>query len=65
MPAVAEPTPIASASSASRGRTCRGTRFVGGNAFMLRMLDRYRDALGVEAPSAGARRRPRAAPSAC
>jgi hypothetical protein len=25
--------------------------FVGGNAFMLRMLNRFRDALGVEAPS--------------
>jgi hypothetical protein len=51
MPAVAEPTPIASVLGEPRPDLSRHT-FVGANAFMLRMLDRHRDALGVEAPSA-------------
>ena len=50
MPAVAEPTPIASVLGEPRPDLSRHT-FVGANAFMLRMLDRHRDALGVEAPS--------------
>jgi len=50
MPAVAEPTPIASVLGEPRPGLSRHT-FVGANAFMLRMLDRHRDALGVEAPS--------------
>ena len=51
MPAVAEPTPIASVLGEPRPDLSRHT-FVGANAFMLRLLDRHRDALGVEAPSA-------------
>ena len=50
MPAVAEPTPIASVLGEPRPDLSRHT-FVGANAFMLRMLDRHRDALGVEAPA--------------
>ena len=50
MPAVAEPTPIASVLGEPRPDLSRHT-FVGANAFMLRMLNRHRDALGVEAPS--------------
>jgi Cytochrome c554 and c-prime len=50
MPAVTEPTPIASVLGEPRPDLSRHT-FVGANAFMLRMLDRHRDALGVEAPS--------------
>ena len=50
MPAVAEPTPIASVLGEPRPDLSRHT-FVGANAFMLRLLDRHRDALGVEAPS--------------
>ena len=50
MPAVAEPTPIASVLGEPRPDLSRHT-FAGANAFMLRMLDRHRDALGVEAPS--------------
>ncbi len=50
MPAVAEPTPIASVLGEPRPDLSRHT-FVGANAFMLRMLDRHRDVLGVDAPS--------------
>jgi hypothetical protein len=51
MPEVAEPTPIASVLGQPRAALSRHT-FAGGNAFMLRLLDRHRDTLGVEAPSA-------------
>lgn len=50
MPAVAEPTPIASVLGEPREGLRRHT-FLGGNAFMLRMLNRYRNDLGVTAPS--------------
>ena len=50
MPAVAEPTPIASVLGEPRAALSRHT-FVGANAFMLRLLDRHRDELGVDAPS--------------
>jgi hypothetical protein len=50
MPAVAEPTPIASVLGEPREGLSRHT-FLGGNAFMLRMLNRYRDDLGVTAPA--------------
>jgi hypothetical protein len=49
MPAVAEPTPISSVLGQPRERLGRHT-FLGGNFFMLRMLNRYRGELGVEAP---------------
>ena len=51
MPAVAGAAPIASV----LGQPREGNRlhsFVGGNFFVLRMLDRFRDELGVEAPAA-------------
>ena len=50
MPAVAEPTAIASVVGEPREGLSRHT-FLGGNVFMLRMLNRYRNALGVTAPS--------------
>jgi hypothetical protein len=50
MPAVAAPTPIASVVGEPREGLSRHT-FLGGNAFMLRMLNRYRNDLGVTAPS--------------
>jgi hypothetical protein len=50
MPPVAEPTPIASALGEPREGLSRHT-FLGGNFFMLRMLNRYRSDLGVTAPS--------------
>jgi hypothetical protein len=50
MPAVAEPTPVASALGEPREGLSRHT-FLGGNFFMLRMLNRYRSDLGVTAPS--------------
>jgi hypothetical protein len=49
MPAVAEPTPIASVLGEPREGLSRHT-FLGGNFFMLRMLNRYRADLGVTAP---------------
>ena len=49
MPPVAEPTPIASVLGEPREGLSRHT-FLGGNFFMLRMLNRYRDELGVTAP---------------
>jgi hypothetical protein len=49
MPTVADPTPIASVLGEPREGLSRHT-FLGGNAFMLRMLNRYRDDLGVTAP---------------
>jgi hypothetical protein len=49
MPPVAEPTPIASVLGEPREGLSRHT-FLGGNAFMLRMLNRYRGELGVTAP---------------
>jgi hypothetical protein len=49
MPPVAEPTPIASVLGEPREGLNRHT-FLGGNFFMLRMLNRYRDDLGVTAP---------------
>jgi hypothetical protein len=49
MPAVGEPTPIASVLGQPRDGLSRHT-FLGGNAFMLRMLNRYRGELGVTAP---------------
>ena len=48
MPAVEEDTPIASVLGLPRPGFARH-QFVGGNAFMLRMLNRYRDDLGVMA----------------
>ena len=50
MPTVAEPTPIASVLGEPREGLSRHA-FLGGNFFMLRMLNRYRDDLGVTAPS--------------
>jgi len=50
MPVVEEETPIASVLGAPRKGFARHT-FVGGNFFMQRMLTRYRDELGVTAPS--------------
>jgi hypothetical protein len=50
MPAVSEPTPIASVLGEPRDGLSRHT-FLGGNAFMLRMLNRYRNELAVTAPS--------------
>jgi hypothetical protein len=50
MPGVEEETPIASVLGAPRKGFARHT-FVGGNAFMQRMLNRYRDELGVVAPA--------------
>jgi hypothetical protein len=49
MPPVAEPTPIASVLGEPREGLSRHT-FLGGNFFMLRMLNRYRNDLGVTAP---------------
>jgi hypothetical protein len=49
MPPVAEPTAIASVLGGPRERLSRHT-FLGGNSFMLRMLNRYRNELGVTAP---------------
>jgi hypothetical protein len=48
MPAIAEPTKIASVLGEPRERPGRHT-FLGGNFFMLRMLNRYRAELGVAA----------------
>jgi hypothetical protein len=48
MPAVEEPTPIAAVLGEPRDGLARHG-FVGGNAFMLRLLNRHRDALGVAA----------------
>ena len=50
MPPVAEPTPIASILGEPREGLSRHT-FLGGNFFMLRMLNRYRNDLGVTAPA--------------
>jgi hypothetical protein len=51
MPVVEEDTPIASVLGAPRKGFARHT-FVGGNFFMLGMLNKYRAELGVIAPSA-------------
>lgn len=48
MPAVAEPTPVSSVLGEPREDFSRHT-FIGGNFFMLRMLNRFRQQLGVEA----------------
>ncbi|HXW05237.1 MAG TPA: hypothetical protein VD833_08395 [Vicinamibacterales bacterium] len=48
MPVIAEPTRIASVLGEPREAAARHD-FRGGNFFMLRMLNRYRDELGVEA----------------
>jgi hypothetical protein len=50
MPAVSEPTPVASVLGPAREGLSRHA-FLGGNAFMLRMLNRYRTDLGVTAPA--------------
>lgn len=50
MPELKEPTRIASVLGEIRDRIARHT-FLGGNFFMLRMLNRYRTELGVEAPA--------------
>ncbi len=50
MPAIVEPAPIASVLGAPREGTRRHS-FVGGNFFVLRMLNRFRAELGVEAPA--------------
>jgi hypothetical protein len=49
MPVVQEPTPIASVLGEPRTGVGRHV-FVGGNFFMLRLLNRYRASLGVVAP---------------
>jgi hypothetical protein len=49
MPPVAELTPVASVLGEPREGLSRHT-FIGGNFFMLRMLNRYRQDLGVTAP---------------
>jgi hypothetical protein len=51
MPAVAGAAPVASVLADPREGTRRHS-FIGGNFFVLGMLNRFRDALGVEAPSA-------------
>jgi hypothetical protein len=51
MPTVDRPTPIASVLGEPREGLSRHT-FLGGNFFMLRMLDRHRAELGVTAPPA-------------
>lgn len=48
MPVVADSTPIASVLGPARAHVSRHT-FTGGNFFMIRMLNRYRDELGVTA----------------
>jgi hypothetical protein len=48
MPPVAEPTPAASVLGEARQDVSRHS-FIGGNFFMLRMFNRYRQELGVEA----------------
>jgi hypothetical protein len=48
MPDVSQPTPVASVLGDPRPGLSRHT-FVGGNVFMLRMLNRYRADLGVDA----------------
>ena len=50
-----KPAPIASVLGEPRDHLARHT-FLGGNFFMLRMLNRYRDVLGVAATAARARR---------
>jgi len=50
MPAIAEPAPVASVLAAPREGGRRHS-FVGGNFFVLAMLNRFREALGVEAPA--------------
>lgn len=50
MPAIAEPAPIASVLGPPREGARRHT-FLGGNFFVLRMLNRFRAELGVEAPA--------------
>jgi hypothetical protein len=49
MPRVEGPLRVASVLGAERDGLARHA-FVGGNAFMLRLLNRYREELGVEAP---------------
>jgi hypothetical protein len=51
MPAAAGPTRVASVLGSERPSLARHT-FLGGNAFMLRLMNRFRDELGVEATSA-------------
>ena len=51
MPVVEDETPIASVLGAPRKGLARHT-FVGGNFFMQRLLNRYRDELGVVSPAA-------------
>ena len=51
MPVVDEDAPIASVLGSPRKGLARHT-FVGGNAFMQRMLNRYRNELGVQSPAA-------------
>jgi hypothetical protein len=50
MPRAAGPVRVSSVLGENREGLSRHA-FVGGNAFMLRMLNRFRDALGVEAPA--------------
>ena len=51
MPAADGPVRVASVLGEPRDRLARHT-FLGGNAFMLRMMSRYRSELGIEASSA-------------
>jgi hypothetical protein len=51
MPAAPGPVRVASVLGDYRERLARHT-FVGGNAFMLRLMNRYRSALGIEATAA-------------
>jgi hypothetical protein len=50
MPAIVEPTAVASVLAPPRAGARRHS-FVGGNFFVLRMLNRFRAELGVEAPA--------------
>jgi len=50
MPRVIEPIRVSSVLGAERDGLSRHA-FVGGNAFMLRLMNRFRVALGIEAPS--------------
>ncbi|HEX8031874.1 MAG TPA: hypothetical protein VF491_25585 [Vicinamibacterales bacterium] len=52
MPRTEGPVRVSSTLGADREGLSRHA-FVGGNAFMLRLLNKYRDELGVTAPSAG------------
>ena len=56
MPAVDGPVRVASVLGEERPRLARHT-FLGGNAFMLRLMNRFRDELGIEATSRSSKAR--------